>query len=380
MGRTLEREGLVDVARELKRECGGAWEVDDGMMRMHEVRQRMEEGRDVAPCLEWVVEETANVKGMLEQLMRAKAQAEVGGSEIEGGGRRGKGRAGADRMVDEEEEGDRVGLALPMFPLSPTTSVRSAARSLATQLSALQSLHEELHALHFDLHRIRFLQLLTAPSTPSTTSDPSAPSPSPTTNGQAALLYAQTHFGLFAEERIEDIRKLSGLLLFYPNLTPSSPYANLFTPPTSPTSTSPTTSPASAPSTLSTHLSAAAAAFCSLYLRLRSLPPSPPLLTLLTAASLAHPQLAHYQSLRMPSSHSLELDLTSLPPFHSTFICPVTREPSHSTNEPVMLPCGHLISTIAMDKIVRTLRMTRKFKCPTCPREQTPQDVLTVKL
>ena len=443
----LWREGLQDVAREFSREraavdrevegaaavggegasehdgdaADGADDAVRGMGRMFDIRRRLEE-REVSECLVWVREEEERLRQRLERLREAKVKEDEKSKKGRQDGDSSE-AAREERMADDEDE-DRVGLALDMFasPATPASgaaaqtsaaSPSSAASSppvpLSVQLTGLQSLYDDLHALHFDLHRIRFLQLLTAtapaPARAAGTDKATAAAPaassssSSTVNGQQALLYAQTHFGLFAKERIDDIRKLSGLLLFYPNLT-ASPYANILTPPTSPTtsssaswaaavssssstSASPSASASSSPtspSALSSHLAAASATFSSLFLRLHSLPPTPPLTTVLAAASVAYPQLAHYQRLPLSSSVSLELDLRSSFPFHSTFICPVTREPSHAGNEPVMLVCGHLISAAAMDKIVRGLRVTRKFKCPTCPREQTPQEVIAVRL
>ena len=393
MGAFLAREGLPDLARSLRDESGHPFPVDDSLALMHSIQRRLDPPhRDVGPALQWVTEQQGQLSQAMDALRASKAaplpihSADAGDEERKGRPGRGGGDAG------EEEE--PVGLAGMQFP-PPSPRNRGAREGegvsgVVAQMAAVQSLQAQLHSLHFDLHRIRFLQLLTATSPPSSSSSSPSPSPStdtpspPSSHGQAALLYAQTHFGLFAEERIDDIRKLSGLLLFYPNLS-SSPYANLLTPPTSPTSVQGAgggvgASPYASPSALSSHLQAASAAFAALFLRLRALPPVPPLLTLLRAASAACPQLAHYQQLRVASSQALEVDIGGMTPFHSTFICPVTREASHEGNEPVMLQCGHLISAAAMEKIVRGLRMTRKFKCPTCPREQTPQDVITVTL
>jgi hypothetical protein len=50
------------------------------------------------------------------------------------------------------------------------------------------------------------------------------------------------------------------------------------------------------------------------------------------------------------------------------------------SNPPVLLKCGHCISAHAMEKIVRNLRLARKFKCPTCPQEQTHADTLILHL
>ena len=433
----MAREGWMEAAHEMRQEVEevrGRRDDDDdrlegeqgrerrrereerleaAMRRMHDIKQSLQQQREVGPCLEWVKEEESRAMQRVEALrvdkqredeeLRDKKRA-VGRGGAEGGAVSNDG----SRMVDEEDGEERVGLALDMFAssiTSPSDALLPGSSPAATSppspppptmavlLAEAEAVYKQLHALHFDLHQIRFLQLLTSPpppaqpSTSSATAAMSDSSGSPLSSlssgsGQQALLYAQTHFTPFANDRIDDIRKLSGLLLFYPNLT-ASPYANILTPPTSPTAanTQQHNLPAT-PSALSSLLSSVSSTFTSLYLRLHNLPTHSPLLTLLQASSLVYPQLIHYQSLPLSSSSiSLELDLGSHFPFHSTFICPVTREPSHVGNEPVMLPCGHLISALAMDKIVRGQRsMSRKFKCPTCPREQTAQEVIHIQL
>ena len=433
----MAREGWVEAAREMRREVAevrqadasaeeersqkgegeveaeaARWEreerLEQAMTQMHDIRRSLQQQREVGPCLEWVKAEEARAKQRVEALRVEKLREDEDKKR-----KRAAGRAAADsggdgsRIVDDEDSEERVGLALDMFAshiASPPPEAQQTASSLtavappsqpppsmAVLLAEAESVHKQLHALHFDLHQIRFLQLLTSSppaAPPSATSAAADMSDSITPlsslssgSGQRALLYAQTHFTPFASDRIDDIRKLSGLLLFYPNLT-ASPFGNILTPPTSPTAASSHHDSPVTPSALSSLLASVASTFTALYLRLHNLPTHSPLLTLLEASSLAYPQLIHYQSLPLSSSStSLELELGSHFPFHSTFICPVTREPNAPGNEPVMLPCGHLISATAMDKIVRGQRsMSRKFKCPTCPREQTAQEVIHVQL
>ena len=416
----MAREGWMEAAREMRAEVAEVRgqrpeeRLEDGegveerrreredrleaaMTRMHDIKRSLQQQREVGPCLAWVKEEESRAMQRVAALRVDKQKEE----EEKTDKKRAGGRVGAEgalagdgsRMVDDEDGEERVGLALDMFASSissppPSEALLSGSSTAASSppsqppptmavlLAEAESVYKQLHALHFDLHQIRFLQLLTSPpppTQPSASSATAAMSDSTSSplsslssgSGQQALLYAQTHFTPFANDRIDDIRKLSGLLLFYPNLT-ASPYANILTPPTSPTAANSQQHglPAT-PSALSSLLSSVSSTFTSLYLRLHNLPAHSPLLTLLQASSLVYPQLVHYQSLPLSSSSaSLELDLGSSFPFHSTFICPVTREPSHVGNEPVMLPCGHLISVSAMDKIVRGQRsMSRKFKC-----------------
>lgn len=239
---------------------------------------------------------------------------------------------------------------------------------------------------------------------------------------------------------VSDIRRLSGCLLFLGQLTPASPsatlshpYASFFSP------------------------SGNARLWHTAYTRAKSLAlvqlqraPHDPLVTTLRACDIALPQIVRFHAVRKSNAeliqgdgdmaaqpvrnstirsvclvsvaactlaHSLvlsrflhffpfqELDLGSAFQFHSTFICPVTKEQCNNepaaddvinldaiapsaaqmgglsmshmqaqaaaaahaaaaaqlphSNPPVMLKCGHVISLLAMDKIVKTLRLTR---------------------
>ena len=66
-----------------------------------------------------------------------------------------------------------------------------------------------------------------------------------------------------------------------------------------------------------------------------------------------------------------------LPPelqLHSTFLCPVSREPGTDANPPMRQPCGHVL---CRDSLVR-LERNGRVKCPYCPAEARVQDALRV--
>jgi hypothetical protein len=60
-------------------------------------------------------------------------------------------------------------------------------------------------------------------------------------------------------------------------------------------------------------------------------------------------------------------------------VCPVSKELATVSNPPVLMLCGHLIAHDTMLSIVAASRY-HKFKCPTCPQEQTPEDCVIVIL
>ena len=64
-----------------------------------------------------------------------------------------------------------------------------------------------------------------------------------------------------------------------------------------------------------------------------------------------------------------ELELGRQFVFHSVFACPVSREQSTPDNSPMLLPCGHVLCKVSLQKIAKG--NVRPFKCPYCPAEAT---------
>ncbi|KAE9012478.1 hypothetical protein PR003_g15142 [Phytophthora rubi] len=58
--------------------------------------------------------------------------------------------------------------------------------------------------------------------------------------------------------------------------------------------------------------------------------------------------------------------------FHNVFSCPVSKEESTPDNPPILLKCGHVICRSCVKRF--SYNMTRRFKCPTCPIEQTESE------
>jgi len=64
--------------------------------------------------------------------------------------------------------------------------------------------------------------------------------------------------------------------------------------------------------------------------------------------------------------------------FHSSFFCPVLRSECSIDNPPSLLPCGHVISTRAVERIV-SLRGVF-FRCPYCPKEVNIREIIRLKI
>ncbi|GLD92323.1 hypothetical protein PINS_up000856 [Pythium insidiosum] len=65
----------------------------------------------------------------------------------------------------------------------------------------------------------------------------------------------------------------------------------------------------------------------------------------------------------------VELPIPDEHRYHTVFACPVSKEESTPSNPPILLKCGHVICKSCVKRI--SFNMTRRFKCPTCPVEQT---------
>ena len=63
----------------------------------------------------------------------------------------------------------------------------------------------------------------------------------------------------------------------------------------------------------------------------------------------------------------IELDLGPEFNFHSIFACPVAKEMTDKKNPPLLLPCGHVLSTQSLTNLSTTRH--HHFKCPYCPQE-----------
>ena len=104
-----------------------------------------------------------------------------------------------------------------------------------------------------------------------------------------------------------------------------------------------------------------------------------PLLVATTAGTLAFPrfikfaEIAQDTDMENKNEFPLDIEIGKDFNFHSIFVCPISREISTPDNYPMLLKCGHVISVQSLMKINESNRK-KKFKCPTCPTEQTQAD------
>ncbi len=109
-----------------------------------------------------------------------------------------------------------------------------------------------------------------------------------------------------------------------------------------------------------------------------------PLSVCVKAGTLALPKLLKLATVMGKnvdwSSHTappIDVDLGELGPYHSVFVCPVSREVASSENPPMMMQCGHVLCEHSLRKLSRG---SSRFKCPYCPAEVTLQGSLRLSI
>jgi len=217
-----------------------------------------------------------------------------------------------------------------------------------------------LRNLSFELHKLHFLNILEEAAAESV--DPQGHR----AHQQRAVTYAREFLGVFYPTHAREIGKLTTLLLFSHDLM-NSPSAHLFTP----------------------HLvHNITSLFEREYYHSIGLPLLDPLFTTLDAGFTCLPHTLKVQQLISENPGLLQTEDDSIKAdihlgdhlqFHSTFVCPISKDMATEANPPLLLKCGHAISTDAMLKIISS-SPRRNFKCPTCPTEQRPCDTLTLHL
>ncbi|KAJ1987877.1 hypothetical protein GGI25_004166 [Coemansia spiralis] len=193
--------------------------------------------------------------------------------------------------------------------------------------------------LEFSLHRLRFLQLIE--------------------EGQVteALAHAREWFPRFSAQSMAEIEHLMGIFIYSRRL-PSSPYSPLFT---------------------EQRWEDIAHMFASAFCTLLGLSSMSPLTTAVGAGARALPIVCKVSSLlrekRLEWSQQNELPVEVPVPdemrFHSVFACPVSKEQATEDNPPMMMPCGHVVCQVSLEKLAKGVRpgsiASGRFKCPYCP-------------
>ena len=76
----------------------------------------------------------------------------------------------------------------------------------------------------------------------------------------------------------------------------------------------------------------------------------------------------------------IEINLGSDYHFHSILSCPIQRQQTTRKNPIRLLKCRHVISNVAVEKLVKTDTGVAKVKCPYCPVVQQKEDIEQIYL
>ncbi|PRP75175.1 hypothetical protein PROFUN_15932 [Planoprotostelium fungivorum] len=194
--------------------------------------------------------------------------------------------------------------------------------------------------LEFKISRLQFVQLVQ-------------------NNPEQAVQFARENFSAFFRTHLKEIQKLMGCLIFAGRLD-HCPYSSYFV------------------DSSSSLWSEIAEDFLDSSCRLMGLSRQSPLFLSLAAGSIALPKqlkVAGLTRLKSLKVQPLELDLGPSFQFHSIFACPVSREQTTSDNPPMRLICGHVISKMSLQKLVKS---GGRLKCPYCPTETSPSKALQI--
>lgn len=262
--------------------------------------------------------------------------------------------------------------------------------------------------LEFDLHRSKFVRLLTEPTPTPEPAQPTAMAtddPMPVTNGDAgvssatagkpapltpaeaqaresALAYSQLHFPRFFPTRFNESVRLTSSVLFAPlSRLRASPYADLFKPSAHGSSTPTTADAAAEPWLHADHLVPLfSKEFCTQLGWSRELPlvvatdmgSGGALAKIAKVRSVMKEKRTEWsQSDELPVRYSascpihtwsltcfvwlkqVEIPLPLQYRFHSVFACPVSKEQATASNPPMMMVCGHVIAKESLHKLAR---------------------------
>ena len=250
----------------------------------------------------------------------------------------------AESLVTESrlppEEDSHRELFADLYQMWESITKRNLGPALewATQYSS--ELDTRKSNLEFKLHRLAYLQLL----------QQGIPAQA------EAIAYTRAHFNKFINRFEKEIQMLMGCLIYLPMGYENTPYTHFFT---------------------NDMWVDAADSFLTESCDIVGVNKDSSLEIIINSGCYALPALMNLKQIMVKNRVSgvwsgrnelpIEIDLGSEYRYHSTFTCPILKQPSTDQNPPVKLKCGHVISKDAMHKLTRGLMI----KCPYCPKEST---------
>ncbi|KAI8092822.1 CTLH/CRA C-terminal to lish motif domain-containing protein [Halteromyces radiatus] len=210
------------------------------------------------------------------------------------------------------------------------------------ELNALSS------SLEFNLHRLRFIQLLLSHQP------------------LEAIMYGRRHFSQFGDKHFSEIMRLMTCTI-YTDIE-SSPYRYLC----SPSLWMDIQHEFQRDFCSLLNMSAESPLYASVYVGTTALPSIMKLHKIMAAK-----RAEWSQQDELPVEVPMDDDLR----FHSVFACPVSKEQATDSNPPMMMPCGHVICKESLTRLSRNSRYGRnamRFKCPYCPSESGVDEAVQV--
>ncbi|EGF79550.1 hypothetical protein BATDEDRAFT_89624 [Batrachochytrium dendrobatidis JAM81] len=236
-------------------------------------------------------------------------------------------------------------LFFEMFQIQEALRSKDITPAIQWATKRRPDLEKQGSLLEFQLHKLRFIQLLVS------------------IEPHAALAYAKANFPMFPRH-LKEIQQLMCSILFVNKLS-LSPYASLLNP----------------------HLwTDIQTTFTRDFCMLIGLSSDSPLFIAVTAGTTALPTIIKMSSIMKDKTGlewsqqgelPVEIPLVDAYRFHSVFTCPVSKEPGSEENPPMMMLCGH---TVCKETLMRLSKSNTnvKFKCPYCPSESTVSQAIRV--
>lgn len=250
----------------------------------------------------------------------------------------------ADSLAEESrlshEQDIHLELFADLYQMWESINHRNLGPAIEWVTQYCSELQTRKSSLEFKLHRLVYLQLL----------EKGIPAQA------EAIAYSRAHFNKFMGRFDKEIQALMGCLIYVPMGYENTVYSSLFS---------------------NEMWVDAADSFLRESCELIGVNRDSCLEIIVNSGIYALPSLLNLKQIMVKNAVSgvwsgrnelpIEIDLGPEHRYHSTFTCPILKQPSTDQNPPMKLKCGHVISKDAMHKLTRGLML----KCPYCPKEST---------
>ncbi|KAJ6233454.1 hypothetical protein M0813_29759 [Anaeramoeba flamelloides] len=326
----LYRIGDFELADVFIKESGS--KIPEGfrglMVKMHQVLVQLD-GRDITSALNWVqqIGQIEDKDGFSEERNKKNKNQNENQKEAERGRGIKKEKKEKQEKIEieieieiekekEKEEEDENG-----------NEKKENKQNNNTQQQQ-QQIIKRTHSFEFKLHKAFYLDLLSKKKL------------------KEAINYSRQWFKQFGSTHLKEIKQLAGCLV-YTNSFAQRRFPELF----------------DGSIWLQLHEE-----FIENYCLVAGIPSHSPLEVLCQAGESSVPVLKKVSglvSINTGDELPMEIPVDNKFKFHSSFICPVSKERSTPKNPPVLLKCGHVISKSSMKTLLEGGKT--KLKCPYCP-------------